>query len=151
MKENLGVVVVKSVEVMSLENLCQIILRKPLSFPLADHLHSELKKRFDPTSTKVYNGLYIIHTKMIWSLSHPGELNWKEKFSLFSSLYVDDLPKPLALDGELELWEKYWLTKNTSHPDNISCTLKAINFPGFEKMNWPYCMYIRKYTLIFRR
>ena len=47
-------------------------------------------------------------------------------------MYVDNLPNPLALDGELELWENYWLTKNTSHPDNISSTLKAINFPGFE-------------------
>ena len=47
---------------------------------------------------------------------------------------MGDITKPLALDGELELWQKYWETKNTCRPDNISSTLKAINFPGFENI-----------------
>ena len=54
--------------------------------------------------------------------------------SLFSSFYLEDLTNPLALDGELELWEKYWKTKNTCLPDNISSTLKSINFPDFENI-----------------
>ena len=108
--------------------------KKVLTIPLADHLHSELKNRFDTTSTNAYYGLYIIPAKMIWSLSHPGKLNWKDNFSLFSSSYLEDLTNHLALDGEFELWEKYWKTKNTCLPDNISSTLKSINFPGFENI-----------------
>ena len=109
-------------------------LKKVLTIPLADHLHSELKNRFDRTSTNAYHGLYIIPAKMIWSLPHPGKLNWKDNFSLFSSFYLEDLTNPLALDGEVELWEKYWKTKNTCRPDHISSTLKSINFPGFENI-----------------
>ena len=108
--------------------------KKSSTIPLANHLHSELNNRFDPTSTNAYYGLYIIPTKMIWSLSQPGKVNWKEKFTLLSAFYLGDMTNPLALDGELELWQKYWETKNTCRPDNISSTLKAINFPGFENI-----------------
>ena len=54
--------------------------------------------------------------------------------TVFSSFYLEDLTNPLELDGELELWEKYWKTKNTCLRDNISSTLKSINFPGFENI-----------------
>ncbi|XP_046841797.1 52 kDa repressor of the inhibitor of the protein kinase-like [Xenia sp. Carnegie-2017] len=50
-------------------------------------------------------------------------------------MFTDDLPNPIALDGELELWETYWKSKEQDClPDNISSTLKAINFPGFENI-----------------
>ena len=40
----------------------------------------------------------------------------------------------MAWDGEIELWEKYWETYEGCLPDNVSSTLKAINFPGFENI-----------------
>ena len=33
--------------------------KKVLTIPLANHLHSELKSKFDTTSTNTYYGLYI--------------------------------------------------------------------------------------------
>ena len=57
-----------------------------------------------------------------------------DHFLLFSSFYLDYLPNPLALDGELELWEKYWLTKYTCHHNNICSKSKAINCPSFENI-----------------
>ena len=40
----------------------------------------------------------------------------------------------MALDGERQLWEKYLETCQGCIPDNISSTLKVINFPGFENI-----------------
>ena len=45
---------------------------------------------------------------MISILTASGYQDWKEKFKIFINFYEDDLPDPLALDGELDLWQSYW-------------------------------------------
>jgi hypothetical protein len=111
--------------------------KKSITIPMADHLNFELASRFDESSTNVYNGLYIIPAKLVSysSNSNSGGTCWKDKFSLFASMFSDDLPNPIALDGELYLWESFWKSNDKgSLPDNVSATLKAINFPGFENI-----------------
>ena len=49
-------------------------------------------------------------------------------------MYDDDFPNPLALDAEMELWQKYWETISDSSPSNVGATLKAVNFTGFENI-----------------
>ena len=63
-----------------------------------------------------------------------GNNKWKEDFKRFVEFYLDDLPNPMALDAEIDLWEKYWETYNGSRPANACATLKCINFPGFENI-----------------
>ncbi|XP_046844762.1 52 kDa repressor of the inhibitor of the protein kinase-like [Xenia sp. Carnegie-2017] len=59
----------------------------------------------------------------------------KRKIYSFSSLFLDDLPNPKALDSELDLWQKYWESSSTTClPENVSSTLKSVNFPGFENI-----------------
>ena len=53
---------------------------------------------------------------------------------IFTDFYKDDLPNPLALDAELELWLKYWEIFEGSRPDSVASTLKALNFNGFENI-----------------
>ena len=48
-----------------------------------------------------------------------GGHSWKGKFNAI------DLPNFTALDGELELWERYWATYNETLPDNC-CGLRYI-------------------------
>ena len=38
---------------------------------------------------------------MISMLTASGSQDWKGKFKIFINFYEDDLPNPLALDGEL--------------------------------------------------
>ncbi|XP_046853058.1 52 kDa repressor of the inhibitor of the protein kinase-like [Xenia sp. Carnegie-2017] len=107
--------------------------KKTITIPLADHLCSELEKRFDSSATSIYYGLFLIPSKLLLCLSCG--VSWKEKFYSFSSLFLDDLPNPKALDGELDLWRKYWESSSTTClPENVSSTLKSVSFPGFENI-----------------
>ncbi|XP_046862770.1 52 kDa repressor of the inhibitor of the protein kinase-like [Xenia sp. Carnegie-2017] len=107
--------------------------KKTITIPLADHLCSELEKRFDSSATSIYYGLFLIPSKLLLCLSCG--VSWKENFYSFSSLFLDDLPNPKALDGELDLWQKYWESSSTTClPENVSSTLKSVNFPGFENI-----------------
>ncbi|XP_046851139.1 52 kDa repressor of the inhibitor of the protein kinase-like [Xenia sp. Carnegie-2017] len=100
---------------------------------IADHLCSELEKRFDSSATSIYYGLFLIPSKLLLCLSCG--VSWKEKFYSFSSLFLDDLPNPKALDCELDLWQKYWESSSTTClTENVSSTLKSVNFPGFENI-----------------
>ena len=74
----------------------------------------ELARRFEESSTNVYYGLYLIPSKLISYLSHSksGSARWQDKFTLFATMFTDDLPNPIALDGELELWETYFTIIN---------------------------------------
>ena len=54
--------------------------------------------------------------------------------SYLSVTFITDLPNPLALLGELKLWEVYWVNFKNELPSNITETLKAINFPGYENI-----------------
>ena len=48
-----------------------------------------------------------------------------------SNVYEDDLPNPLGLDCELELWKAYWVGFEGTHPSSVASTLKAISFDSF--------------------
>ena len=64
-----------------------------------------------------------------------AKLPWRQQIQTFARFYEDDLPNPLSLDAELDLWEKYWLTYKGCHPNSVSETLKSmphIIFPNLE-------------------
>ena len=108
--------------------------KRSITIPLIDHLNSELRDRFDTSTMVAYEGLCLIPSKLISLLNKHTKLNWKERFHCFANFYEGDLPNILALDAELDLWEKCWVTYKDCHPNNISTTLKAISFPGFENI-----------------
>ena len=84
--------------------------KRSITIPLIDHLNSELRDRFDTSTMVAYEGLCLIPSKLISLLDKHTKLNWKERFHCFANFYEDDLPNLLALDAELDLWEKYWVT-----------------------------------------
>lgn len=69
--------------------------KRSITIPIVDHLNLELARRFKESSTNVYYGFYLIPSKLISFPSHskPESAHWH--------------PNPIALDGELELWETY--------------------------------------------
>ncbi|XP_047134683.1 52 kDa repressor of the inhibitor of the protein kinase-like [Hydra vulgaris] len=105
-----------------------------ITIPLLDHLSVELDTRFDDTTLKCYKALVLVPTKMISVVQCSHDTSWKDSIISFSDFYATDLPNPLALSGELDLWEAFWLNFEGDVPSNISETLKAINFPGFENI-----------------
>ena len=60
--------------------------------------------------------------------------NWKENFMSFVNVYIDDFPNPSCLEGELKLWQQYWMDYKGPLPNGIVHTLKSVNFPGFENI-----------------
>lgn len=110
--------------------------KRVITIPVLDHLNSELKTRFDMDSVNAYYGLSIVPSKMIALVNsfQSGQQTWKEKFKIFANLYEDDIPNPLALDAELELWQKYWESFQGSRPDSDGSTLKALNFDSFNNI-----------------
>ncbi|XP_046853849.1 52 kDa repressor of the inhibitor of the protein kinase-like [Xenia sp. Carnegie-2017] len=112
------------------------IITKGSHYSFLDHLNSDLQARFDFSQINVYNGFSVVPSKMISLINSlpPNKKNWKENFRLFSDFYKDDLPTPLGLDAELELWEKFWITYEGSLPDSAASTLKALGFEGFENI-----------------
>lgn len=110
--------------------------KRVITVPLIDHLNSDLKTRFDFSKVNAYYGFSVVPSKMISLLntSNSDDQSWKEKFKIFTNFYEDDLPNALALDAELELWQKYWETYQGSRPDSAASTLKALNFDAFENI-----------------
>ena len=106
--------------------------KKVVTMPLQDYLTTQLNERFDSASVTAYSGLVIIPSKMI-SMVHKN-VPWREKFRPFAKFHELDLPYYKALDAELDLWETYWLNNTSCHPDNISSTLKSINFSSFSNI-----------------
>ena len=100
--------------------------------PLLDYLTTQLNERIDSASVMAYIGLVIIPSKMI-SMVHKN-IPWREKFRPFARFGESDLPCYKALDAELDLWETYWLSNTSCHPNNISSTLKSINFSSFSNI-----------------
>ena len=63
---------------------------------------------------------------------NTGNVSWKQSFKKFSDFYEDvDLPNPLALGAELELWQTYWVAYKGSIPSSVASTLKAVTFDSF--------------------
>ena len=106
--------------------------KRTITILLTDHFNLSLQTRFVLDSVNVYKGLCIVPTKMISLISK--EVDWKDEFKTASIFYYDDLSNPLALDAELSLWERYWMTFEGLRPSNIASTLKAACFDGFENI-----------------
>ena len=51
-----------------------------------------------------------------------------KKFRPFADFYRSDLLCNKALEADLDLWEAYWLNDTSYYPDDISPTLKCIDF-----------------------
>ena len=90
-------------------------------------LVTELHSRFTENTLVTYKGLYIIPAKIV-SLVSKGE-SWKDKFLPFLKFYEDDLPNPKAIDCELILWERYWVSNTIETPDNVESTLSSLVAP----------------------
>ncbi|XP_057290939.1 52 kDa repressor of the inhibitor of the protein kinase-like [Hydractinia symbiolongicarpus] len=107
--------------------------KKALTIPILDHLNSELNSRFDFENFVVYNGLCIVPAKVV-SMVYSNK-DWKSKFKRFVDFYKSDMPNPLALESELELWEKFALDYQGTRPETIAQTLKSINLSLFTNIN----------------
>ena len=80
----------------------------------------------------LYGGLVIVPVKML-SLYHKNN-DWRQKFRPFAEFCKSDLPCYKVLEADLDLWEAYWLNDTSCHPDNISSTLKSIDFRSFSNI-----------------
>ena len=87
---------------------------------------TQLNVRFDSASIMAYSGLVIVPVKML-SLYHE-KTAWRQKFRPFAEFYKIDLPCYKALEVELDLWKVHGFNDTSCHPDNISATLKSIDF-----------------------
>ena len=72
----------------------------------------------------------IINISMIGQ-THTGNVSWKQSFKKFSDFYEHDLPNPLALGAELELWQTCWVAYKGSFPSSVASTPKAVTFDSF--------------------
>lgn len=77
--------------------------RVALALPFIDHLLNEFKDRFFQGQQEIMEGFSGIPEVLLRS-PHT----WKPSFTRFCKLYNDDMPSPLMLPAELELWETYW-------------------------------------------
>ena len=103
-----------------------------LTIPMFDHLLTELNNRFQDETLAIYKGLALIPSKMM-TLIHD-KVDWKKNIEEFVEIYADDLPNRVALETELCLWEQFWKDFTSSRPANVTQTLKAVKFAGFENI-----------------
>ena len=79
----------------------------------------------------VYGGLVLVPIKRL-SLYHKN-IDWRQKFGLFTEFYKSYLPCYKALEAGLDLWKAYWLNDTSCHPE-ISSTSKSIDFKSFSNI-----------------
>ena len=109
--------------------------KKALTIPVLDHVNNELKTRFNSQTLISYKGLVVVPAYMFSLICKVGSLySWKDEFRAFTSFYEDDLPNPIALEAEMELWEKYLVDYKGSRPDSVTATLKSVDFVAFENI-----------------
>jgi len=104
-----------------------------LTTPLLNYLSIDLSTRFSNNSLLSYTGLYLIPSKVVLINADASSESLKELVLPFLKFY-EDFPSFRLIDKELELWEKYWITKADQIPNNVSSALKSINFDGFENI-----------------
>ena len=107
--------------------------RVSLTIPLLDTLKEELKTRFSKDSLILYSGPYLIPSKIVSMESSQHEPLKTLCKSLFS-FYWDELPYPMHVEAEIDLWEEMWKSGRDVCPSNFSNTLKAVDFTGFENI-----------------
>ena len=105
-----------------------------MTIPLLDHLLQDLTARFSKDALVSYTGLYLIPSKILSLDSKSPEKSLKDLLFPFIQFYEEEFPSIHHLDLELALWKKYWMTNKETCPNNISLTLKAVKFDGFENI-----------------
>jgi len=105
-----------------------------LTIPLLDNLLEDLSARFSKNNLVSYTGLYLIPSKIVSLDSESPEKSLKDLLFPFIQFYEEEFPSFHLLEPELALWKEYWLTNKDICPNNISSTLKAIKFDGFENI-----------------
>jgi hypothetical protein len=115
------------------ENVSEFYKRS-VTIPLIDHVIAELDQRFDNSLT-VYHGLVIVPSRLLHLISQEEKrekkpvMTWRSQFDTFFNFYANDFPNPLAINGELEVWVRFWQkyqAKHDSLPDSVEATLKAM-------------------------
>ena len=76
--------------------------RRVVTVPFLDHLCSQMEERFSTTQQKAYMGLSLVPDTI------RSDKEWRERVKNVASLYESDLPSPLTLQAELDLWESKW-------------------------------------------
>ncbi len=97
----------------------KLYYRRILSIPFLDALLSHLDSRFSDIQEKALIGMKLVPTV----LCDPSISTCKHEELLAS--YAEDLPFPLSLQAELDLWKHKWQsqTSNPNMPDSPSNTL----------------------------
>ena len=139
MKVNIVQLHFKNIFTMFLRNQYLVILKKVATIPLLDYLLTQ----GNSASVIEYGRLVIAPIKML-SLYHKN-IEWRQKFRPFADFYRSDLRCYKALEAYLNLWETYWLNDTSYYPDNISPTLKSIDFKS--SSNIKVCLRIWEHYL----
>ena len=94
--------------------------RRVISIPFLDHLSLQIKTRFSDQNVKLFNAFYALPQNL-------QDTCWKEKFSVFVSMFECDLPEPRYLAIELKSWESYLEMFHGQRPSTISDLLPCID------------------------
>ena len=102
---------------------------------MVDHVNMQLNKIFD-TSLTSYHGLVTVPSKLLLCIARKEEakISWKEQFKVFTTFYEDDLPNPISLDYELDIWDKYWMTYKGCHRNSVGENLKSMPHDMFHNI-----------------
>lgn len=99
--------------------------RRVISVPFLDHLITQIESRFTDENMKLLYVSYGLPTNVL-------KTNWIENFSVFLSMYTDDLPEPRYLQTELRTWESKWETASGAPPETLADLL-----PRIDKITFP--------------
>eukprot|EP00112_Aurelia_sp_Birch-Aquarium-sp1_P020218 Seg5161.1 transcript_id=Seg5161.1/GoldUCD/mRNA.D3Y31 product="52 kDa repressor of the inhibitor of the protein kinase" protein_id=Seg5161.1/GoldUCD/D3Y31 len=99
--------------------------RRVISVPFLDHLITQIESRFTDENLKLLYVSYGLPTNVL-------KTNWIENFSVFLSMYTDDLPEPRYLQTELRTWESKWDTASGATPETLADLL-----PRIDKITFP--------------
>ena len=97
----------------------EVYYRRTLSIPFLDELISHMGSRFSDIQQKAVQGMRLVPTV----LCDPSIPTLKHQDLLDS--YDEDLPSPLTLESELDLWKHKWQSQSSDPlmPDSPSQTL----------------------------
>ena len=97
--------------------------RVTISVPFLDHFINQLEARFSTEQLVQAKGFALIPQAM-QKLSGESPEKWKEEARCFLSHYILDVPHPLGIEAELDIWKVFWDNKERSAlPDRLSKTL----------------------------
>ena len=108
------------------------------TFPLLDHLISELNARFDAnTSQLVSEFMQLLRSEII---KNPSEVS-RDDFQSLLEFYEDNLPSSRSFECELNLWQNYWNSEeHLTIADGLNTPEKVLKYTDQD-------MYPNIYTL----